>query len=457
MMNRPAAPPSRPPLSAELGWFIRLRWLAAAAVLVAGALHFGVIDWFPPALRLLVAGAAITLYNAALWWVLRRGTRRLGPRTWLLALAWAQVILDLGCLTLLALWTGGIASPLLGLFALHMVFASILLPMPMAFGGAALAVAMLATGLWSAGHWPDARPERLSALGWAASLMLTVYVTSHITRALRRHRRRLARQNRRIRLQNRRIRALARQLRRQQRAMVQHEKMVAMGQMAAGVAHEIANPLASMDTLLQLMLRKPERLTADGARTLREQVARISRIVQQMTTFAHPADTPGQVLPLNDVVERGLEMIAFDRRLRGVKLERVFSPDVGAVPLEPQSLQQVLINLVSNALDAMTDAPDPRLTVRTFRHGGDYVIEVSDTGHGIPPEHLTRLFEPFFTTKPVGKGTGLGLSISYSLVRKMGGEITAQSRPGQGATFTIRLPIHAPQADPAATAPTNGS
>jgi signal transduction histidine kinase len=123
-----------------------------------------------------------------------------------------------------------------------------------------------------------------------------------------------------------------------------------------------------------------------------------------------------------------------------VKVEMTLAPDVGLVPVFPQALEQVLLNLMINALDAMADVGEPRLTIRTEYRAGQCLIEVGDNGHGIRPEHLRRLFEPFFTTKPPGKGTGLGLSISYSLVRKMGGEITVTSELGQGSTFSVRLP-----------------
>jgi C4-dicarboxylate-specific signal transduction histidine kinase len=129
-----------------------------------------------------------------------------------------------------------------------------------------------------------------------------------------------------------------------------------------------------------------------------------------------------------------------------VRLELRLSPDAGFVPLFPQALEQILVNLIINALDAMADVPQPKLSITTERRAGHCLIEVTDNGHGIRPEHMRRLFEPFFTTKSVGKGTGLGLSISYSLVRKLGGEITVRSEAGQGSTFVVRLPA-APEGD----------
>jgi len=223
--------------------------------------------------------------------------------------------------------------------------------------------------------------------------------------------------------------------------MIQHEKMVAMGQMAAGVTHEIANPLSSMDSLLQLLQRKPEKLRPEAVQTLREQIARINQIIQQMKTFAHPTDAQQQTADLNEIVEQSLHMVRFDARLKNVTIVRDLSPNAGSLRLLPQALQQVMVNLIINALDAMVQTPEPRLGIRTARHEGCCIVEVDDNGIGISPEHMGRLFEPFFTTKPVGKGTGLGLSISYSLIQKQGGSISVRSHVGSGTSFTIRLPL----------------
>jgi signal transduction histidine kinase len=235
--------------------------------------------------------------------------------------------------------------------------------------------------------------------------------------------------------------------------MAQQEKMVALGQIAAGVAHEIANPLASMDSLLQLVERKPERWGPDKLTTLREQIARINQTIQQMRRFAHPAEGSMESVPLNEVVSEAIRMVELDRRVKDLTIIRDFGDDVADAVVMPQALQQVLVNLLINALDAMAEVHEKRLVVRTRRSAGKwYAIDVIDNGSGIEPEHLNRLFEPFFTTKAVGKGTGLGLSISHNLMRKQGGDIQVQSSPGKGATFTVRIPVHNTALKPAVPA-----
>jgi signal transduction histidine kinase len=454
MTSTPHASRRRSPtlLAEFLRWFIGLRWLAAAVAILAASLDWRLFHAYPHGGAKVAVGVGMLVYNAALWAILRHRptgrvtsgetrppTRRarFSGRVFLLTLAWLQIILDMIALALLALWTGGTQSPLLGLFALHMVFASLLLPRPMAYASAGMAMIIVFETLSLAHQYPTHNADRLLLLGWAATLCCTVFVGSQIARSLRRERRRLVRQTRKL-------LAVDTQLRRQQRAMAQHEKMVALGQMAAGVAHEIANPLASIDSLLQLMQRKPEKLKPESIQTLHEQTDRIARIVRELTTFARPADSAEQqTLPINDVVTEALGMLAFDPRMKATRLQKSFAPDTGVVPMLPQAIQQVLVNLLRNALDATERTPQPTLTLRTARHDGWVVIEIADNGPGITPKNLKHLFEPVFTTKPVGKGTGLGLSISYSLIARHGGSISVTSKPGEGATFRIKLPAEA--------------
>lgn len=412
-------------LLGQLSWFVSLRWGAGAAVIAGSLVDLAWGHWYPQALWMAVLGGAILLYNLALWLAVSRAP---GGRGALLGLAWVQILLDLACLTLLVMWTGAVSSPLLGFFVFHMVFASLLMPRVMAYAAALAAITMMALGLHLGGYWPTPREHLPLLAGWVITLLLTVFLANHITQAFRRQRRRL--------------RKLTRQMRRQQRAMVQHEKMVALGQMAAGVAHEIANPLASMDGLLQLTQRNPERLKPEVIVTLREQVQRIHQIIQLMKGFAHPAEMPMQLVAVNEVVDQALQMLRFDPRMKQVRVERQLSPDAGTLRLVAQAVQQVLVNLIINALDAMEQTPEPRLTIRTSRREAWCEVEVGDNGPGIPPEYRERVFEPFFTTKPIGKGTGLGLAISHSLVDRQGGRITIKSSPGQGTNFIVHLPVN---------------
>ncbi|MHC4413747.1 MAG: two-component system sensor histidine kinase NtrB [Planctomycetota bacterium] len=545
-------------LYTELRWFVRLRWFAGLAVM-AGALAYGFrAGWSADHTKALAVGAAILAYNLVIWALFRARREAVDRREVLSTLAWTQMGLDLVCLTILTLITGGISSPLLGLFVLHMIFASLLLPRLTSYVAATGAMVLLFGGLGLTDQWVNEPLKALTALGWMLMLLLTAYLTNHITRNLRRRETELRRQHRRtqaildtaaegiitideegiirsvnpaaeqifgytvpeligrnvrilmsepdktehdtyiadylrtgeakiigvgrevvgrrktgatfpleiavseVSLGRQRIftamirditerkraeaelKALNEAIKSQQQALIQHEKMAAMGQMAAGVAHEISNPLASMDSVLQLVKRQPGQLPPETIATLRQQVERINRIVRQMTAFAHPNETDWATMPLNTVVEGALGMVRFDHRIRDVEVVRELAPEAGTIHLMPQAVQQVLVNIILNALDALAEKAEPRLVVATRREDSWCVIDVTDNGKGIAPEHIDHVFEPFFTTKPLGQGTGLGLSISYNLIERHHGRCEVRSTPGQGATFSIHLPASGP-------------
>lgn len=429
-------------LYAELRWLMRLRWLAVVGISVLAMVDHWTLHWTGHALEFLALAGVFAVLNFVFHHV---DHRRPSLRRWwrhVLLFATAQIYVDLGGLTLLVLWTGGVQSPVLGFFVFHMVFASLFQPRPRAYFAAAVSVLLVAIALRVNGQWPSSRESALQLAGWACVLWVTVFLTEHITRQL--YRRELARTR-----QSRRAQSLAARVQVQQAALVQQEKMAAVGQLAAGVAHEIANPLANMDSVLQLMQRRPEQPRPDAIANLREQVQRITRTVRQLTSFAHPGQGKYELLPLNDVVRASLDLLRFDRRFKDVRTQLALSEDVGEAIVNRHALEQVITNLVRNALDAVEQRPSPSLDVRTASHNGTCVVEVSDNGTGIAPEHLARVFDPFFTTKPVGKGTGLGLSISRRLVMDHGGQLEVNSVVGSGTTFRILLPRTGPVELPA--------
>jgi C4-dicarboxylate-specific signal transduction histidine kinase len=426
-----------PLLHDQLRWLVALRWLAGVAVVALAILQTQWLHWYSAAPKMLIVGVAILIYNAVLWVTLRPRTLALSARA-LHVFSLAQIGFDLACLTLLVAWTGGLSSPLAGFYVFHMVFASLLLTRPWAYAAAAFATVLLAAALWTTHQWPADRMSAMRGAGLISTLIVAVYLTSHITRAL--FRRELSRLK-----HFRRMRTMSAHLHAQERAMVQHEKMVAMGQMAAGVAHEINNPLAGMDSLLQLMERTPDRPRPDAVPQLRAQVERIQRIVRQLTAFSHPERGQIETADVNEVILATLKLPGFEARLRKVKLTcDLQNPNLPARIIS-RTLQQALMNLIINALDALAQTQAPTLTLRTHTNNTSAVIEVTDNGPGIPKEHLSRIFEPFFTTKPIGQGTGLGLSISQSLIAEQGGtlEVTSPVTPTGGATFKILLPLPA--------------
>ncbi len=234
-----------------------------------------------------------------------------------------------------------------------------------------------------------------------------------------------------------------------QEQLIQSEKMSAIGQLVSGVAHELNNPLAGISAFAQLLLSEkrfpPDQRTA--AEMIYAEARRASRIVQNLLTFARqhkPERTPTSV---NQVLDDTLELRGYELRVRGIDVQRDYDEQTPETMADAHQLQQVFLNLITNAEQAMERAErdQQRLTVRTRRTGDLLRTEVEDTGPGIPPNLLERIFNPFFTTKPTGSGTGLGLSISLGIVREHEGRIWAENAPQGGARFVIELPIVAPR------------
>jgi nitrogen-specific signal transduction histidine kinase len=222
--------------------------------------------------------------------------------------------------------------------------------------------------------------------------------------------------------------------------MVEKEKMVAIGQMAAGIAHEIGNPLSSISSIVQLIKRKGTAETAMGQLELIQgHIQRISATVRHLSTLARPISERWEFVDLGLALEEAVRLVSFDRRARNVRV--LFEPPAGlpkTYALRGQ-MQQVFINILLNALDAMPEGGT--LSVAAVQHGRHIVFTFEDTGYGIPEGAGRRIFEPFFTTKEPGRGTGLGLTVSYGIVQKHGGIIDFLSRDGRGTVFTVEIPV----------------
>jgi two-component system NtrC family sensor kinase len=235
-----------------------------------------------------------------------------------------------------------------------------------------------------------------------------------------------------------------------QQQLVQSEKMGAIGQLVSGVAHELNNPLASITAFAQLMISDGN-LTADdqhATEVIASESRRAARIVHNLLTFARQHKAEKTYADVNQVIENTLELRGYDLSGRGIQIERSYADPPPSTMVDAYQLQQVILNLVTNAEQAMAgvDRAHHRLTVRTRREKEAVRIEIEDTGPGIPPDGLERIFNPFYTTKAVGHGTGLGLSISLGIISEHGGRIWAENVPGAGARFCIDLPRVAPPA-----------
>jgi PAS domain S-box-containing protein len=234
------------------------------------------------------------------------------------------------------------------------------------------------------------------------------------------------------------------EVKRLEEQLIQAEKLAAMGQMLAGVAHELNNPLTAILGVSEL-LRDRQGVDENTKRQLEmahRQARRAARIVQNLLEFSRPASPQKKVLDLNSIVDRTLQLHEHSLKRNNIEVE--FQPQPGLPPIvgDANQLIQVVLNLVSNAEQAIREVrPSGRIQVQLGKRGQFVFVNVKDDGVGIRPEALPKLFDPFFTTKRPGGGTGLGLSICMSIVREHGGDIEAESVPGGGAVFSVTLPI----------------
>jgi two-component system NtrC family sensor kinase len=227
-----------------------------------------------------------------------------------------------------------------------------------------------------------------------------------------------------------------------QTQMVQSEKLASIGRLAAGVAHEINNPLAGVLTFSSLALEDcdDDHPLKQSLEVIVKQTLRCRETVKGLLDFARQSNTAPSITEVNSIVDKTLQLLENQTIFQNIRTVRHFDPKLPCILFDAGQLQQVIMNIVINAVDAMEESGV--LTIETSRapSGREIVIRISDTGKGIPDDVLPLIFEPFFTTKKVGKGTGLGLAIVHGIVTRAGGSIEAASLP-KGATFTVRLPI----------------
>ncbi len=239
--------------------------------------------------------------------------------------------------------------------------------------------------------------------------------------------------------------------------LMQAGKLASIGELSAGVAHEINNPLAIILTEKQILLDL-EKQTDTGSAAFKEQLAdsmnqidrqikRCKRITHNLLRFARRTTSMLETVNLNEFINEVIELMEREAKSNGIKITHAFKENLPTLFSDPSQLQQVFLNLITNAIDAHEGMPYGKIHIKTNVNGtkGGVMVSISDTGSGISPEHLEKIFDPFFTTKPVGKGTGLGLSICYSIIRQLGGDITVTSKSGMGTEFTLSLPVNPPQ------------
>jgi signal transduction histidine kinase len=413
-----------PELAARIRWLIRLRWVAAAGIVLAGAVVRG-FDLRPRGEPLLALAALLLGFNV----VFALLSRRPPPP---LAFAWWQVVTDLSILTLALHVAGGIENPFAVFYVFHVIIASILLPRRLSYLVAGLASAFYAAMAFlehfgvvpheALGFvlWDDPRFLAGAIAAMTSTLFLSTYLASTIMEGLRRKDEEMRRFNERLQ---------------------QTEKLAAVGQLAAGIAHELNTPLASIAGYaeeLSEIAKGNGRQVEEYTGVIRSQTERCKAITQSLLNFARKNEIRVGPVDVNSLLVEAVDYLRFKKNAPKLEIETDLEPGLPAVQADAGQLLQVFLSLLINGADAIEGGGT--LSVRS-RSGKDAVrVVVADTGCGIPEENLKKVFEPFFTTKAPGQGTGLGLSLSYGIVRQLGGTIDLRSKVGEGTEVHVTLP-----------------
>ncbi len=424
-------------------WLVSLRWLACALVFATIWVSWAVLGAVENPLPLYAVGCAMLAYNLLFW---------LGQRGWtaderdVQRNIFVQIAIDLVALTLLLYFSDLPRNPFLYFFVFHMIIAGMYLRGSLPYVVAEMATILVGTVLVleyfelihpfpihfsTDPHPPGAHPAGMQAaggqpldllyvLGVLVAFTSTIWITVYFTVSIRRY------------------------VDRAHAEIRQKEKMLGIGQLVAGIAHQIANPLDGVQNCLGRIgehVKDDARLT-EYVQLMTEALERIERTAKRVQAFARPRGITLQRTDVNEAVQSTLHVLGHSFE-SNIQIETELGK-VSPVQGDPYTLQEVLFNLCTNALVAMPDGGT--LTLRTYALGRDdedqmnsVAVDVTDTGVGIPRAQLEKIFEPFYTTRGDSGGTGLGLGLCRMMISEMGGRIDVRSTVGQGTTFTVVL------------------
>jgi PAS domain S-box-containing protein len=223
--------------------------------------------------------------------------------------------------------------------------------------------------------------------------------------------------------------------------LVRSQKMESIGTLAAGLAHEVGNPLTAISSLVQVIERtSQDEFAKEKLGLINNQVVRITKIIRNLVDFSRPSVNIAKETDVNKVIQDAVNIVQYGKRVKNIDFGIDLSDQLPLIYAVSDQLTQVLINLLINAIDSLEGNPG-KITIRSYERENVVHIEVRDNGRGIHEEDIEKVFEPFFTTKEVGKGTGLGLWVSYGIVKTFGGDISVESAVGRGSKFTITFPL----------------
>lgn len=416
-------------------WLVKLRWLAIAGVTAAIFCARYALKILPAEclFPLIVIVFFMVLYNVIFF-------RYTGSEKFPEASAFAQIFLDLISLTLLLHFSGGVENPFFAFFVFHVIISGILLEKRESYFVAA-AACVLFTFMVIFEHYDIIRhyqtgifpaPGLSYIVGLLAAFITTTFFSAYFVTSI---------------MANLRRREL--ELRESADLLIQAGKMAAVGQLAAGIAHEINNPLATVAASTELLMDLAKNETLEKMKEFEpfprhllridENVFRCKDIILSLLGFARKDDEEASSADVNAVIADSIRLLSGQAQKQHKSM--LFAPgNIPPVRIHAKRLQQVFVNMAMNAIDSVTERTGV-VSIKTFSENEWMNIEFADNGCGIPEENIPRIFDPFFTTKPAGKGTGLGLYLCHQIISAMNGRIDVSSTPGKGSTFIVRLPL----------------
>ena len=451
--------PTEQELLSRLTWFVKLRWiflLALGGVLfVALRVYRLRMDLVP----VLIIGFIVLVYNLGfflLHWLARREGRFTTARD-LRIEANLQIGFDLIALVFLIHFTGGIENPFTMFYFFHMILGSILLTGWDIWLQAALTLLLLFAllvlsyfGYASHHHISGFASEQLftnvpyllaASVSFVATVIMTIYMTHSIARSLRKGEEELFSTKTQVENNSKELEQVNRELIRQQSLLIQSEKLASLGKLSAGIAHELNSPLTGVMSFAHFIKDaspQNDQLQHDIKVIIRE-TERCKKIIKGLLDFARQSQPEKKEHDVTEVLRRTVVLVENHKDFKNIEIIRDFQPNLPRLMFDKDQIQQVFMNLIVNAQEAMPEGGTIYIGAEV-NAGGDFVeIEISDTGIGIAPENLSKIFDPFFTSKEMG--TGLGLSISMGIVENHGGQLKVESSLGEGTTFTILLPV----------------
>ncbi len=441
-------------------WLIQLRWIAVVGVVTAASVGYYVfpVPVLITPIPIYICAGVLLLSNILYYLAATNGVFGVKPKALVLGVVQAET--DIVVLTAVLHFSGGVVNPFFLFYTFQVIIAAIILPRNLSYCiglTSILFFGLLAINELNGGGPLGYYPLKFSVVGglwrnpvyvlggfvaFSFTVLLAQYLTRKIVvRMTTKHK--LLEKDLRDRAEQ--ILAINEMLKVTRVQMAQREKMVAIGQMASGIAHEIGNPLASISSVVQYLCRKfsthneKEQLLLIGYH-----VDRISGILQRMLNLSRPATREYKWTDINELIESTLSLVKFDKRMASITVKNATVSGLPTVWLNPQLFEQVLLNIFINAIDAMEARKDEREHILEItKESKDAMVEIRirDTGVGMSPQVAKQAFESFYTTKEIGKGTGLGLFITYNLLSEINGTIELESEQGKGTTAIIRIPV----------------